>query len=372
MSLGRQVSILVIDSRWTTVASVRQALSGCCAVHGATDCAIGWDLVDQHRPSVVLIGVELGRVELAAFCRRLRQQTAHGVRPVLFMGPDGHAIGPVQALQMGAADWLDKPLVPQIVRARVEVRLALDRRQQALERLGRQRQTELACARLETLYRLSRAAQLRDNDTCWHAMRMSQYAQRLALAAGLNEYQALLIWAAAPLHDIGKVAVPDEILHQQGSLTEDQWQRIRMHPLDGARLLDDGGQTQLLRVARNIALTHHERWDGEGYPLGLRADDIPIEGRIAAIADVFDALTSWRPYKPAWSVERAVQHLVSQRGAQFDPRLVDRFCAIIPEIEEISRRYADGATDHSRPLHPPHFSQATRREPCAPQPFATS
>jgi putative two-component system response regulator len=169
---------------------------------------------------------------------------------------------------------------------------------------------------------------------------MSHFAQILGRAAGLSEAQAEDLLHAAPMHDVGKIGIPDRILQKPGPLDPDEWKTMQRHAEIGAEIIGehDGG---MLALARNIALTHHEKFDGSGYPRGLSGEQIPLEGRIVALADVFDALTSERPYKKAWSEEAALEYLVAQKGKHFDPRLVDLFISQMPAIRAVRARWAE-------------------------------
>jgi putative two-component system response regulator len=199
---------------------------------------------------------------------------------------------------------------------------------------------ELEQAYQETVYRLAKAAEFHDSDTGQHIRRVSYYARELALALGLDETEASLLWLASPMHDVGKVAVPDAILKKEGPLTPDERRVMKRHTELGGAILE-GSEVPLLRLSREIALTHHERWDGRGYPSGLGGDEIPISGRIIAVVDVFDALTSTRCYKPPISVAAACEYLREQSGAHFDPTVVEAFLGILPRIIEIRERYPD-------------------------------
>lgn len=210
------------------------------------------------------------------------------------------------------------------------------RMEEALE----QTHTALKETRLEIIHRLGMAAEFRDNETGMHIIRMSRYAALLARAAGLGEERSETILHAAPMHDVGKIGITDSILLKRGRLTDEEFQVMRAHTTIGAHMLF-GHDEEPLKTAHIIALTHHEKWDGSGYPHGLAGEGIPIEGRICAVADVFDALTSERPYKHAWREEEAVAELQRCAGSHFDPRLVALFIELLPRIREIREAFAD-------------------------------
>jgi len=212
-----------------------------------------------------------------------------------------------------------------------------------LEDMVKDRTRKLWKSQLEIISRLARAAEFRDNRTGRHLAKMSRYCAVLGRAAGLAKNANTLLYLAAPMHDIGKIAITDSILQKTGQLDEEEYELMKTHTHIGAKLLS-GHNSDLLRVARTIALNHHERWDGTGYPRGLSSKGIPLVGRISAICDVFDALTSDRPYKKAWRFEKAVREINSQKGSHFDPDLADLFLRNLPSIKRVYH-------EHANPLH---------------------
>jgi putative two-component system response regulator len=211
--------------------------------------------------------------------------------------------------------------------------------QQALEWLEKS-EKELRLSREETIRRLAIAAEYRDSATAQHIHRMSHYCELLARRYGLSAERCDLIRTASPMHDIGKIGTPDHVLLKPGKFTQDEFNVIAQHAEIGYRILA-GSDAEILNVAATIALTHHERWDGSGYPRKLKGEAIPIEGRIASIADAFDALTTARVYKPAFDFEHAVELMTKHRGEHFDPELLDVFLASLTEIKRIHEEYAD-------------------------------
>jgi putative two-component system response regulator len=245
-----------------------------------------------------------------------------------------------KGLELGAVDYITKPISPSIVLARVRTHLALYDQTRELERLVALRTAELEKTRSQIIRRLGRAAEFKDNETGNHVIRMSHYARLTALALGMQEARADLLFHAAPMHDVGKIGIPDNILLKPGKLDAQEWEVMRQHPQMGADIIGQH-KDALLEAAYSVALTHHEKWDGSGYPHGLRGEEIPLFGRIVAIADVFDALTTARPYKSAWSVEEALSHIQASAGQHFDPGLMAAFNTALPQILTIRARYAE-------------------------------
>jgi len=260
----------------------------------------------------------------------------------------------IQCMKDGAYDYLVKPFNLDEValsagRALEKRRLELENRayQQHLEEMVSERTKELKravekikIASLDTIHRLARAAEYKDEDTGAHIQRMSQYSAAIARKMGLGDREVENILYAAPMHDVGKIGIPDRILLKTGSLDEDEWEIMKKHTVIGAEILR-GSDAEFIRQAEVIALTHHEKWDGSGYPRGLRGPEIPLAGRTVAIADVFDALTSKRPYKEPYSVAKSLGIIKESSGTHFDPDVVEAFVAVEDEIIETKGKYKD-------------------------------
>jgi putative two-component system response regulator len=336
-----QETILVVDDVPENIAMLADILGGDYRVTFATR---GADALTTAlalpAPSLILMDVMMPEMDGYETCRRLKADLRTRDIPVIFLTAQDDVNNEEVGLKLGAVDYLHKPCHPAIVRQRVRIHLALHNQNLALEARVQERTRELDETRIEIIRRLGRAGEYRDNETGMHVMRMSQYCYRLALAARVPAAQAELLLLAAPMHDIGKIGIPDHILLKPGKFTEEEWKVMQRHAEIGAEIIGFHGSA-LLTMARNVALTHHERWDGTGYPNGLSGEAIPFEGRIAAICDVYDALTSARPYKKAWSVEDAVSYIVGESGMAFDPALIALFVDLIPEFSEIRRRYDD-------------------------------
>jgi HD-GYP domain-containing protein (c-di-GMP phosphodiesterase class II) len=215
----------------------------------------------------------------------------------------------------------------------------VSRQNQRLETAVRERTVELRETQLEVVRRLSHAAESRDHQTGAHITRMSRMCSHLALAAGATPQEAEQLLHAAPMHDVGKIAIPDQILRKAGRLEPEEWEIMKSHAAVGAELLA-GSRSPVVQLGEVIALTHHERWDGSGYPRGLEGEEIPFSARVVAVCDVFDALISDRPYKSAWTMREALEEIVRERGRHFEPRVVDTFQRIFPQLAAIVEQAA--------------------------------
>jgi putative two-component system response regulator len=320
--------ILAVDDEASNLQLLRQILQDHYRLRFAKDGPRALELVREECPDLILLDVMMPGMSGYEVCAALKADPRTASIPVIFVTALTDTEDELEGFEAGAVDYITKPVSPPIVRARVRTHLSLVRME------------ELRATRLEIVQRLGLAAEYKDNETGLHVIRMSHFSRVLGLAAGMTERDADDLLHAAPMHDVGKIGIPDRILQKPGPLDPDEWKIMQSHAAIGAEIIGEH-QTGMLALARNIALTHHEKWDGSGYPKGLKGDDIPLEGRITAIADVFDALTSVRPYKKAWTEEDALTFLVEQKGKHFDPVLVDLFIAQMPAIRSIRQRWAE-------------------------------
>lgn len=294
----------------------------------------------QPPPDVILLDVMMPTIDGYEVCRRLKADYATQRIPVIFVTAMNEIEDETRGFELGAVDYISKPVSPAIVRARVRTHLHLYDQKRHLIEMVRHRTLELEETRLQVIRRLGRAAEFKDDETGYHVIRMSHYSKLLGRAAGMPEYRAELLFNAAPMHDVGKIGVPDHILQKPGPLTPEEWSIVKRHPAIGAGIIGRHNN-ELLEMARVIALTHHEKWDGSGYPRGLSGETIPLVGRVVALADCFDALTHVRPYKPAWPIAEAVEYLRQEAGRHFDPDLVPKFLDLLPQIEEVRHQYSE-------------------------------
>ncbi len=295
----------------------------------------------ESKPDMILLDIMMPDMDGYEVCRQLKNNPATSNIPIIFVTAKNQEEDEEFGLNMGAVDYITKPISPSIVLARVQTQLALYDQNRTLEHKVRERTVELEQTRLEIIQRLGRAAEFKDNETGLHVIRMSHYSHKIAEAIHHdNDSWAELIFNAAPMHDIGKIGVADNILLKPGKLDDEEWKVIRKHPEFGAAIIGEHN-SKLLQMSKEVALSHHEKWDGSGYPYGLKGEAIPISGRIIAIADVFDALTTARPYKKAWSVDDAVELIDKESGSHFDPQLTPIFHDVMPAILEIKKQYAE-------------------------------
>jgi len=328
MSNVHQPLILAVDDEASNLQLLRQILQDHYRLRFAKDGQRALELVREERPNLILLDVMMPGMSGYEVCAALKADPDLASIPVVFVTALTDTDDEVEGFDAGAVDYITKPVSPPIVRARVRTHLSLVRME------------ELRASRLEIVQRLGLAAEYKDNETGLHVIRMSHFSRILGLAAGMTESEADDLLHAAPMHDVGKIGIPDRILQKPGPLDPDEWKIMQSHAVIGAEIIGEH-ERGVLALARQIALTHHEKWDGGGYPNGLVGEEIPLVGRICAIADVFDALTSVRPYKTAWTEEEAVEFLQRQRGHHFDPALVDLFIAQLPAIRAIRERWAE-------------------------------
>jgi putative two-component system response regulator len=326
--------ILIVDDQPANVSLLERLLrqTGYADLHTTTDSRQVIGMVVALQPDIVLLDLHMPQVDGFAVLQDLRALLPpEEYFPILVLTADVTPQAKQRALTLGANDFVTKPFDMVEVLLRIRTLLAtrslhrqLQQQAQVLEERVQERTAELAAAQIEIVERLAQAAEYRDDVTGQHTQRVGRAAARMAAALGLPKDDVDRILRAAPLHDVGKIGIPDAILLKRGKLTVEEFDHMKRHTTIGARLLA-GSRHMLLQCAAEIALTHHERWDGSGYPRGLRGTAIPLNGRIVAVADVFDALTSERPYKRAWSTEEALAEIQRQSGRQFDPDVVAAF-----------------------------------------------
>lgn len=307
--------------------------------------ALAW--IERNTPDLVLTDYKMPNMDGIAFIRQLRQMPYCADVPLVMVTCIEDREIRYRALEAGATDFLTKPVDQVECRTRCRNLLTLRHQQQIIKDRNRwleRRVTEATDAirtrERETLIRLAKAGEYRDEETGNHVLRMARYSRLIAEELGLSHEETKVIETASPMHDIGKIGIPDAILLKPGKHTPDEFTIMKRHTLIGYEILKES-PSKYLQMGATIALGHHEKFDGSGYPYGLRGEEIPLAARIVAVADVFDALTSVRPYKQAWPVQDAVTYLRKQRGLHFDPSCVDRFLARLNRVMDIFRELSD-------------------------------
>ena len=319
---------------------------------------------EEEHVDLIILDINMPKLDGFGVINSLQEELGEGrIPPVLVVTDVVEQEFRREALTYGARDYIVRPFdiceflarvhnmlevwqAHQIVEFQKDI---LEERVQERTLELREAHDELQASRLDVVWRLGRAAEYRDSDTGLHIIRMSQIAAVLGRAYGMEEQQADLLLVASPMHDIGKLGIPDRVMLKPGKLDKEEWAIMQTHAQIGADILA-GGNSNLMIMAHEIALTHHEKWDGSGYPNGLMGENIPLVGRISAIADVFDALTSERPYKKAWPIDEAMNLIQSESGKHFEPKLVELLEEMLPKILEIKEKYTevfDDADDKS-------------------------
>ncbi|AVY92644.1 putative two-component system response regulator [Microvirgula sp. AG722] len=321
-------TLLLVDDEPVNLQLLRHTLQDDYRLLFARDGNKALALARTGQPDLILLDIMMPGMSGYEVCQTLKQSAATADIPVIFVTALAEAANEQHGFDLGAVDYITKPFSPAIVKVRVRNQLSLVQAD------------VLRRTRLQIVQCLGMAAEYKDNETGLHVVRMSHYARVLALAAGYSPSAAEELLHAAPMHDVGKIGIPDAILQKPGKLTDAEWQIMRQHTVIGARIIGEH-DSGLLRMAAIIALNHHEKWDGSGYPQGLRGENIPHVARIVAIADVFDALTSVRPYKQAWPVEKALALIRDESGRHFDPELAALLPGCMDDILRIKQQWAE-------------------------------
>ena len=344
--MDRVADILVVDD---TVANL-QLLSNLLKEEGykiraARSGELALRAVQHVKPDLILLDIKMPEMDGYEVCRLLKETPEHRDIPILFISALTDAEDKVKAFKMGGVDYIAKPFQIEEVKARVATHLQLkdyhdhlaEKVRDGLSEIELLNQ-EMIATQSEVIFTMGEICETRSHETGMHVRRVSEYAYLLAKLAEVDD--AELIKETAPMHDIGKVAIPDNILNKPGPLTTDEWTVMKTHSLLGYQMLS-GSDRPMFKVAAMIALQHHEKWDGSGYPGGLKGEDIHIAGRIVAIADVFDALGNDRCYKKAWPLEQILQLLNEGKGRAFDPHLIDLFMHNLEKFIEISVKFSE-------------------------------
>ncbi|NEW07434.1 response regulator [Paenibacillus sp. SYP-B3998] len=334
----KSANFLLVDDQAYNISLLDRILrrAGFSNIHATTDPKQLNDLFDEVKPDLILLDLHMPEMDGFEALKLLKSRVHEGnYLPILVLTADVTQEAKKEALHLGAHDFLTKPLDKTEVVLRINnllktrfYHLQLQNHNQRLEQQVQERMLELEQAKMEILQLLGRTSEFRDDQTGQHTQRVGRMAKEIADALGLPFKEVRLIERATPLHDLGKIGIPDDILLKPGRFTPEEFEHMKTHTTIGASILE-GSLFPVLQLARTIALSHHEKWDGTGYPQGLKGEEIPLAGRIVAIADFYDALTHERPYKQAWSQEEALTEILKQRGIHFDPKVVDAFISTL-------------------------------------------
>jgi putative two-component system response regulator len=324
-------TILVVDDEPGNLAVMRDILASSYKLVFARNGVETLAAVQKHMPAMVLLDVGLPDTNGYDLCRRIKQSDPTHAVQVIFVTGYTDVAHEAAGFDAGGVDYIVKPVSPPIVRARVAAHLSLVRTA-ALEKSYR-----------EAVLMLGQAGHYNDTDTGSHIWRMAAYARALAQAVGWDTESSMQLELAAPMHDTGKLGIPHAILRKPGPLSDEEWVIMKTHPQIGYDILSKS-DAPVFQLAAEVALRHHEKWDGSGYPDGLRGHDIPQSARIVAMADVFDALCMRRPYKDAWSVEQIVDYIHADAESHFDPEIMEAFKRIMPELLDIRTHWMQAET----------------------------
>lgn len=347
----QNATILIVDDQMTNILLLESILqsAGYTNIQSTQDPTEVVALVKELNPDLICLDIRMPQINGFQVMGQLKIIQKETLLPILVLTSEEDRETRLRALESGAKDFLHKPFdkVEVLMRIRnlLETSLlnrAVIQQKAMLEETVLERTQQLKDTQLEIVHRLAQAAEHRDNETGSHIVRMSHYAQILGRACGMNDEECDILFYSTPMHDVGKLGIPDKILLKPGKLDAEEWEIMKQHTVIGGQLLANS-QSPVLQMGETIALTHHERWDGSGYPNRLSGEDIPLVGRICAVADVFDALSSKRCYKEPWPLEKVLQELRSLSGIQFDPRLIEMFDELLPVILDVQRTHSDVA-----------------------------
>ena len=321
-------SILLVDDEPLNLQVLKQILQEDYRLLFARDGARALILAEQEKPDLILLDIMMPGLTGIETCQALKAKPVTAQIPVIFITALSEENNGTEGFEAGCVDYITKPVSAPIVRARVKTHLSLVHTEQ------------LSASRLQIIRCLGRAAEYKDNETGMHVIRMSYYARAIAEALQLDADYVETLFLAAPMHDVGKIGIPDAVLLKPGKLSPEEWAIMQTHCAIGAEIIGND-DSPIISMARSIALHHHEKWDGSGYPQGLAGEAIPLEGRIIALADVFDALTSVRPYKRAWSFDEAMRFIQAEAGKHFDPTLTLLLDSLVPRFREICQQFSE-------------------------------
>jgi len=348
-----ECKVLIVDDTEENIDILVESLSNEYEIRVATNGKRALKLIDIEKPDLVLLDIMMPEMDGYDLCRRLKSNQQTADIPVIFLTALSETRDEAKGLALGAVDYIIKPFNIELVKARVRNHLLLRLHNNKLESLVKERTTKLEITQDVIIKSMAILAEYRDNETGKHIQRTQKYTLLLANYLRENEkYKSILnqdavdlLEKSAPLHDIGKVGVQDEVLLKPGLFTDEEFEKMKKHTVYGGEIIEKAqkelGEDSFLKVAWEITMTHHEKWDGTGYPMGLKGMTIPLSGRIVAVADVYDALRSKRIYKSEFSHEKSMEIILEGKETHFDPDVIDAFVELHNEFYKISMEYAD-------------------------------
>lgn len=350
---GRK-KILIVDDVGTNIDVLAYCLGEDYRISAAQDSHLALESLREVKPNLILLDLFMPEIDGFQFCTAVKSDPDNQDIPIVFITSASDAATLSKAFGLGAVDYITKPISPLEVQARIRTHLMLKAAEEALRQQNQllekkvqlrtmkiqEKQREIEEVQHEAILRLCLAAELRDKETGLHIRRIQEYSALLGRKCGLEEEHCDLLFLASAMHDLGKIGIPDSVLLKPGKLTPDEWEIMKTHSAIGAQGLANS-RFRLIQLAETIAHYHHERWDGSGYPCGLKGVDIPIEARIVSIVDSFDAMLSVRPYKRAMPLEEVLDIIREGSGSHYDPDIVDVFMEHMAEFKEVAETFRD-------------------------------
>ena len=338
--------VLAVDDATDLLALMARALAADYEVLTASDAGTAIEKAfAEPRPDLILLDIEMPDVSGFEVCQALKAEAQTASIPIIFLTGKAEAQAQVEGFQLGAVDYVTKPINTGVLKARVRLHLALTNRRIELEQLVNERTAQLEKTRTDLIKRLGRAMEMHESAAVGNrVLRVGQYAKLLSQAAGQKPQICEMMMIAAPLFDVGKLGVPAEILRKKEKLSAPDWERVKRHPALGAEIIGEHDDP-LLKLARQIALCHHEHWDGSGYPQKLKGEAIPWPGRAMAIVDAFESMTTTQFYREPRSPDDAAAEIIKGAGTLFDPKLVEAFKKALPVMKKVRETYSDALGD---------------------------
>ena len=324
-------SVLIVDDTVENLDILTEILKDEYNIKVAINGAMALKVAEKTLPDIILLDIMMPDMDGYEVCSKLKNNPLTTKIPIIFVTAKNQELDEIRGFALGAVDYITKPISSVITKIRIRTHLALSDTKKNLEIEIKEKTKELYETRLEIIHKLSKAAEYRDDATGRHIERVSTYSYIIGKEYGLDESECETLLNAAPMHDIGKIGIPDYILKKPSKLSPEEFDVIKKHPIIGSEIIGNT-DNNLLRVAKIIALEHHEKWNGQGYPKGLVGKDINLYARIATVADVFDSLLSKRPYKDSWLPDKTIEWIKNQSGEHFDPKVVDAFFRALPQL----------------------------------------